>query len=40
MISHDAKKICLRAVDHYGAGHQKKKAIEELAELITELSRE
>lgn len=40
MISFDQKKICLRAVDHYGVEHQKRKAIEELGELICELSRE
>ena len=40
MISFDAKRICLRAVDHYGAEHQKGKAIEELGELLVELSRE
>ena len=28
------------AVNHYGAEHQKKKAVEEMGELITELERE
>lgn len=33
------RKICLRAIDHYGIHHQEEKAKEELAELLTELSR-
>lgn len=33
------RKICLRAIDHYGINHQEEKAKEELAELLTELSR-
>jgi len=32
--------VPLLAVHHYGAEHQKKKAIEEMGELITELERE
>lgn len=32
--------VPLLAVHHYGAEHQKKKAIEEMGELITALSRE
>lgn len=36
----DEKRTCLRAVDHYGVEHQKRKALEELGELICELSRE
>jgi len=40
MISSDKKRVCLRAVDHFGVEHQKRKAIEELGELICELSRE
>ena len=40
MISFEQNKICLRAVDHFGVEHQKRKAIEELGELICELSRE
>ena len=40
MISVDMKRICLRAVDHYGVEHQKRKAMEELGELLTEMARE
>lgn len=29
-----------KAIQHYGAEHQKRKAIEEMGELITELERE
>ena len=36
----DLEEIALRAVDYFGVEHQKKKAIEELSELITELARE
>lgn len=32
--------VPLLAVHHYGAEHQKRKAIEEMGELITELERE
>ncbi len=32
--------VPIMAVRHYGAEHQKKKAIEEMGELITALSRE
>lgn len=32
--------VPLLAVHHYGAEHQKKKAIEEMGELITAISRE
>ncbi len=39
MISFDAKRICLRAVDHYGVEHQYWKAVEELGELIVEIAR-
>jgi NTP pyrophosphatase (non-canonical NTP hydrolase) len=35
----EQRRICLRAVDHFGARHQIQKAIEEMGELITELSR-
>ena len=31
------KRLCLRAIDHYGIDHQKNKAVEELSELIVEL---
>jgi len=40
MISFDQKKICLRAIDHWGVEHQKRKAMEELGELLVELSKE
>jgi len=40
MISYDQKKICLRAIDHWGVEHQKRKAMEELGELLVELSKE
>ena len=33
------RSICLCAIDHYGIDHQEEKAKEELAELLTELSR-
>lgn len=33
-------KIPALAVNHYGPEHQKKKAVEEMGELITELERE
>ena len=39
-MTDEQRSICLRAVDHYGVEHQKRKAVEELSELITELSRE
>lgn len=38
-MTNEQRKICLRAVDHFGAGHQIEKAKEELSELTTELSR-
>ncbi len=38
-MTKDQQRICLRAVDHFGARHQIQKAIEEMGELITELSR-
>jgi len=31
------RKICLRAIDHFGVNHQKEKAVEELLELGTEI---
>ena len=34
------RKTALQAIDHFGVQHQKNKAIEELGELIVELSRE
>jgi len=39
MISFDQKKICLRAIDHFGVEHQYWKAVEELGELIVEIAR-
>ena len=36
----EIRNMALRIVDHYGTEHQKKKSIEELSELITELARE
>ena len=38
-MTKDQQRICLRAVDHFGAGHQIEKAKEEMGKLITELSR-
>lgn len=35
-----AKSVPMLALHHYGAEHQKKKAIEEMGELITAMSRE
>ena len=35
----DQKRICLRAVDHYGVEHQYWKAVEEMGELIVEIAR-
>jgi hypothetical protein len=36
----DRERICLRALNHYGVEHQKRKLLEELAELMTEIARE
>ena len=36
----DLKELALKAVNHFGVDHQREKAIEELSELVTELSRE
>jgi hypothetical protein len=35
----DQKRICLRAVDHYGVEHKYWKAVEEMGELIAEIAR-
>lgn len=39
MLTFDQKRICLRAIAHWGAAHQAEKAKEAMGELITELSR-
>lgn len=39
-MTDEQRAICLRAIDHHGIEHQKRKAVEEFAELITELTRE
>lgn len=36
----DRERICLWALDHFGVEHQKRKLMEELAELMTEIARE
>ena len=36
----EMRRTCLRAVDHFGIEHQKRKAVEELGEILVELSRE
>lgn len=36
-MTDEQKKICLRAIDHFGVEHQKEKAVEELLELGTEI---
>lgn len=40
MTIDEIRNICLCAIDHFGVGHQKKKAVEEMGELIVELTRE
>ena len=39
-MTEEQRRICLRAIDHYGTAHQKQKILEELGELIVELTRE
>lgn len=39
-MTEEQRQVCLRAIDHYGVEHQKRKAAEELGELIVELARE
>jgi NTP pyrophosphatase (non-canonical NTP hydrolase) len=36
-MTDEQRKICLRAIDHFGVDHQKEKAVEELLELGTEI---
>ena len=36
----DIKRLALAALDRWGVEHQKKKAVEEIGELLTEMSRE
>lgn len=36
----DIKRLALAALDRWGIEHQKKKAVEEIGELLTEMSRE
>lgn len=36
----DIKRLALAALDRWGIEHQKKKAVEEIGELLTEISRE
>lgn len=40
MTSEEIRQICLCAIDHFGVEHQKQKAVEEMGELIVELTRE
>lgn len=40
MTSDEIRQICLCAIDHFGVEHQKQKAVEEMGELIVELTRE
>jgi NTP pyrophosphatase (non-canonical NTP hydrolase) len=39
-MTEQQQRICLRAIDHFGIRHQKKKLIEEMGELQTEICRE
>lgn len=36
-MTDEQKRMCLRAIDHFGVDHQKEKAVEELLELGTEI---
>ena len=38
-MTDDERRVCLRAVDHYGVEHQYWKAVEEMGELIVEIAR-
>lgn len=40
MTIDEIRQICLCAIDHFGVEHQKQKAVEEMGELIVELTRE
>lgn len=40
MTIDEIRNICLCAIDHFGVAHQKQKAVEEMGELIVELTRE
>ena len=40
MTIDEIRNICLCAIDHFGVEHQKQKAVEEMGELIVELTRE
>ena len=37
-MTDEQRSICLAAIDHYGIVHQKRKALEELAELAVEIA--
>lgn len=40
MTLEEMRAQCLNAIDHYGTEHQKRKAVEEMGELIVALARE
>lgn len=39
-MNENQRKICLRAIDHFGVSAQKWKLVEELGELLVEIARE